>query len=529
MKAHALDLDPLPCGGSALPLGRHRERGRPDLLGKRRRRQHLPRQRRRGGWRRHPDHRGQRQQPGTGSRSTPPRGRSTGSTGTEPTYSIRFANLDGSGGGILNTTGAPVVRPARPRDRSRRRAGSTGSTSPTTSSTSRTSTAQGGGELDTTGAVVETPVGLAVYPAQNRIYWANFEDGTDDRLRQPRRNRRRRDPRPHRAPQVDMPTAIAIDALTNRVYWANGSSIGFASANGGNGGEVDTHESRPTILPEGIAIDPFAKHDLLGGRASRRHRLHRASTRRRRVRHCSTRPARPSTVRHTRSCSRPPQHRRADRHGIQELDPADPEETEARPAAGAAGREPHGDAQLLAGLLGRRPARVVPLSGAAEDLLLSGCETSGRSPGRPTSSLVATEVGDYTCRDTASNAAGSTPEDSASVNISASLKLGKAVLNAEKGIAKIPVATSGTGVVALSGKGVKPQEAEDEAWRHRVAAGDTRPQAAGQGRREARIRRRSEGEGEDLLHAHQRVAADEDEVVQPAAGGGLTRNRAWST
>ncbi len=150
-------------------------------------------------------------------------------------------------------------------------------------------------------------------------------------------------------------------------------------------------------------------------------------------------------------------------------------------------------------------------------------------PGATTSSLVATEVGDYTCRATASNAAGSTAQDSASVNISASLKLGKAVLNAEKGIAKIPVATSGTGVVALSGKGVKPTQAEVEAGQHRAAAGDPRPQAAGQGQEEARIRRRGKGEGEDLLHADQRVAADQDEVVQPAAGGGLTRNRAWST
>ena len=154
-------------------------RRRPDLLGQRRRRTASP----------------TRTSPGAEA----PRSRSPGSTSTHPEglaidsaagriywanrdgteYSIRFANLDGSGGGILNTAPAPVVEPhglaiypaagriywANLADHTIYFANLDGS---------------GGGELDVTGALVEQPLGVAVYPAQNRVYWANFDGGEHD-------------------------------------------------------------------------------------------------------------------------------------------------------------------------------------------------------------------------------------------------------------------------------------------------------------------------------------------------------------
>jgi hypothetical protein len=67
----------------------------------------------------------------------------------------------------------------------------------------------------------------------------------------------------------------------------------------------------------------------------------------------------------------------------------------------------------------------------------------------------ATEVGDYACRATAANAAGSSAKESDPVNIRASFALGRPAINRKKGTAKLPVAASGTGFVALSGKSVR--------------------------------------------------------------------------
>ena len=228
--------------------------------------------------------------------------------GTE--YSIRSANLDGSGGGILNTTGASVVNPhglaiypaagriywanfADPFIYFAKLDGS------------------GGGKLDTTGALVEQPVGLTVYPAQNRIYWANFDGGEHDidfanldgsggggtlDL--------------SAATNVDMPRSIAIDASTNRVYWANSSSPAITFVNGSEGGSVFT-DGLETDNLQGIAIDPIAQRVFWGAENDT---LGFASIDRRR-------PAR--TARHDRGDPRQPglagpavcpaQHRRADR------------------------------------------------------------------------------------------------------------------------------------------------------------------------------------------------------------------------
>ena len=370
--------------------------------------------------------------------------------GTE--YSIRFANLDGSGGGILNTTGASVVNPhglaiypaagriywanfADPFIYFAKLDGS------------------GGGKLDTTGALVEQPVGLTVYPAQNRIYWANFDGGEHDidfanldgsggggtlDL--------------SAATHVDMPRSIAIDASTNRVYWANSSSPAITFVNGSEGGSVFT-DGLETDNLQGIAIDPIAQrvfwgaeNDTLGfASITEGGPLGLLDTT------GATRdsPAWPVLLYVPRNTAAPtvtafrspvPRILRKPKPG-RPLVPLVASHTATLSCSQGSWA---GD--LLESFLYRAPQRIS----------LQWLRNERPIPGATTSSLVATEVGDYTCRATASNGAGSTAQDSASVNISASLRLGKAVLNAEKGIAKIPVATSGTGVVALSGKGVKP-------------------------------------------------------------------------
>jgi hypothetical protein len=91
---------------------------------------------------------------------------------------VSFANLDGSGGGDLNTTGATVddpqgaaVDPA---------AGlvywsNDSATSPV--SFAKLNGTGGGGQLITAGATINDPWGLAVDPVAGKLYWANFGVG----------------------------------------------------------------------------------------------------------------------------------------------------------------------------------------------------------------------------------------------------------------------------------------------------------------------------------------------------------------
>jgi len=76
-------------------------------------------------------------------------------------------------------------------------------------------------------------------------------------------------------------------------------------------------------------------------------------------------------------------------------------------------------------------------------------------PGATASSFAATEVGDYACRVTATNAAGPTATETAAINIQANFALGQPILNRKKGTASLPVGVSGAGTLTLSGKGVK--------------------------------------------------------------------------
>ena len=58
---------------------------------------------------------------------------------------------------------------------------------------------------------------------------------------------------------------------------------------------------------------------------------------------------------------------------------------------------------------------------------------------------------------TATNGAGPTALDTASISVQAGFALGKPTIDKKKGIAKLPVATSGSGVVDLGGRFLKPK------------------------------------------------------------------------
>jgi DNA-binding beta-propeller fold protein YncE len=118
----------------------------------------------------------------------------------------------------------------------------------------------GGGLVDTAGATVKAPNGVAIDAAANKIYWVNASassiseaslDGTgasDLPVSDPT--------------LIDVPTAIAIDPLANKLFWVNESggpantgAISEANLNGSD--DLDLNTGSATVNdPQGVAIDP---------------------------------------------------------------------------------------------------------------------------------------------------------------------------------------------------------------------------------------------------------------------------------
>ena len=114
-----------------------------------------------------------------------------------------------------------------------------------------------GGDLNTGGAAVSDPSGLAIDGPAGRIYWANKAastisfanlDGSGGGALNTG------------GATVDQPDGLALDPGTGRIYWANyaANRISFAKLDGTGGGDLDT--SGATVSnPEGVAIDPAAE------------------------------------------------------------------------------------------------------------------------------------------------------------------------------------------------------------------------------------------------------------------------------
>ena len=174
---------------------------------------------------------------------------------------ISFADLNGSGGGDLDTTGLGLFTPWGV------------ATDPTAGriywadgSDNQISFAEldgngGGGDLSTEGATVHSPLGVAIDEAGGRIFWSNPPDhvisfanldgsGEGD------------DFNTAGASDPESPEGVAIDPVAGRVYWAslNAPGISFANLDGsGEGGDLDLDPNEVTLAsPRGLAIDPVA-------------------------------------------------------------------------------------------------------------------------------------------------------------------------------------------------------------------------------------------------------------------------------
>ena len=171
---------------------------------------------------------------------------------------VSFANLDGSGGGNLNTTGASVSNPQgvaiNPATGTVYWANG-GGASPVSFANVNGS---GGGNLNVTGATPDEPSGLAIDQNTNKVYWANFGNNTisfanlDNSGGGGQLNLT--------GATADGPAGVALDLAAGRVYWTNFSNntISFAKLDGtGGGGQLST--AGATINePWGLAIDPAA-------------------------------------------------------------------------------------------------------------------------------------------------------------------------------------------------------------------------------------------------------------------------------
>jgi DNA-binding beta-propeller fold protein YncE len=172
------------------------------------------------------------------------------------TGSVSFASLDGSGGGVLNTTGATFNQPfGATIDPVGRRIYWANSGSIAYANLD----GSGGGVLNTGAAPVFTAEGPAVDPAAGRIYWARISgseigyanlDGSGGGALNTT------------GAALNGPDGVAIDPVTKRLYWSNNggaSPISYANLdNSGGGGNLNVTGGN-TLSPRGVAIDPEAR------------------------------------------------------------------------------------------------------------------------------------------------------------------------------------------------------------------------------------------------------------------------------
>jgi len=172
---------------------------------------------------------------------------------------ISYANLDGTGGGQIQTTGATVNGPmGLAIDPAAGRVywanwGNPGGTGVTISYANLDGSG-GGGNLPTGAATVVGPHGLAIDHAAGRIYWPNYEgnrisfanldgSGGGDLVTG--------------AATLAGPRGVAVDPAAGKIYWANydGNRLSFANLNGSGGGNLATGTATVN-QPEGVAFDP---------------------------------------------------------------------------------------------------------------------------------------------------------------------------------------------------------------------------------------------------------------------------------
>jgi DNA-binding beta-propeller fold protein YncE len=402
------------------------------------------------------------------------------SLGGEPS-SVFSASLDGTGGALLDTTGAP---PGAPNGLAVDPAG--GRVYWTTEESGvlfANLRGGGGGALNIAGVTPKEGGAVAVHPAAGKIYWDNKEEIAFAGLSGSGAGRL--DTGAQVGPLV---SGLAVDGSAGRIYWINQDeneppappSFMFASLDGGQSGELDTGQA-PVANPVGLAIDP---------QAGRIYWVNAGN----------------GTI------------------GFASLSGSDGGQLDTTGATLSSSGTP----VLLKTPVAASPPLVKGKPRAGKSLT---CEAGRWAPdlpesflyrapqtvtyqwlrnGRPVASATGQTVkarlaGRYACQAIGTNAAGSASSTSSTVSVKAALRLGKVRLNRPRGTATLTVAALGGGKVRLSGAGIKRQTAPARA--------------------KARLRIRPSGRAKKRLEATGRVRVKAVVSFRPASGKRLKRSK----
>jgi DNA-binding beta-propeller fold protein YncE len=365
---------------------------------------------------------------------------------------IDWASLDGSGGGDLATGSATIKGPSGVSvDPVGRRVYWANQSEGSISFANLDGS--GGANLNTGTASVEDPIATTVFPAAGRIYWTNFgifiskgsiasastAGGSGQTLTVTGSG------------TVEYPFGLAIDAAANHLYWANDNpgTISSADLDGGNSSDIDRRglEMSGTY---GVAFDPeagrvytalFAGNALAylnvngGGGMELPVDLPKESGPNFPVLYLEPRPIAAPTL--TEQGPPVPRFKRK-RKRPSPL----PKLIGSTLTCQDGGWKP----DLVEARLYRAPTSV------AFSWTRDGAEVPGAA-GDVLSAGQVGQVGDYRCRVSAANAAGTTTQTSAPVAI---FSTGKAKLNKKRGTAKLTVLLPAEpGRLALAAKGFR--------------------------------------------------------------------------
>ena len=168
---------------------------------------------------------------------------------------ISYASLSGGSGGDLDTTGATVNYPSGIASDA-----ATGKIYWSNTVGNKVSYANlsggGGGDLNTAGATASGPTGLAIDASAGKIYWANYNG---NKISWANLNGSGGGDLTTTGATVDKPWGVALDPATNRIYWAsaNANKISWASLSGSGGADLTT-TGATVNWPTGVAIDTSA-------------------------------------------------------------------------------------------------------------------------------------------------------------------------------------------------------------------------------------------------------------------------------
>jgi len=173
---------------------------------------------------------------------------------------ITYVNLDGSGAGVFTAPGAPVEEPEGITLDPAARTIYWINTRNDTISWARLD-GSAGGLLSTDGAPLTNAWRLAIDPVGGRLYWGDDQIGKTQIGYANLNGSGGGALDTTGAPEPKFVTGLSVDPVAGRLYWNDVASernlIAFAATSGGNGGTI-SHDPAPFEEPYGLALDPGA-------------------------------------------------------------------------------------------------------------------------------------------------------------------------------------------------------------------------------------------------------------------------------